>query len=212
MKVSDPQLPASDPASDPSVNADDLDSSQDTDNDESSAFAQVLAKKREAEQESTQSRSGKHAEGALDPTAAAALAHPQAIFEQSMQAAPIESKGAVGVPIALQDLVREISVATNAAGNQQVHIELNSTALKGLHVVVERKDGAVAIQFQSASDDVARLLSRNADALSQGLADRGVSVAEIRVMSPREAATAQGNKGRSSSGGSGQRGGQGGKR
>ena len=211
MKVTDPQPTASDPAADPSLSTDDVDSSQDTDNDDRSAFAQVLAKKREAE-ESTQRRSGKQTEDALDRTAAAALAQPQATFEQSMQAAPIESKRAVGVPVALQDLVREISVATNAAGNQQVHIELNSTALKGLHVVVERKDGAVAIQFQSASDEVSRLLSRNADALSQGLADRGVSVAEIHVTGPRESASAQGNKGRSSSGGSGQRGGQGGKR
>jgi len=117
------------------------------------------------------------------------------------------------VPIALQELVREISVATNAAGNQQVHIEMNSNVLKGLHVVVERKDGAVAIQFQSSSDEVARLLSRNADALSQGLADRGVSVADIHVTGPRESARVADNKGRSAPAGENrQRGGQAGKR
>lgn len=205
MKVTDSQPSASDPASDPSMTADDVDSSQDTGTDEPSAFAQVLAKKRQAEQESTRSQSGKQPESALDPTTMAALAQPQATFEPSMQAAPIESKRAVDVPIALQDLVREISVATNAAGNQQVHIELNSNVLKGLHVVVERKDGAVAIQFQSASDEVARLLSRNAGALSQGLADRGVHVADIQVTRPADSPRGQSTKGRSSQDGSGQR-------
>ena len=206
MKVTDPQPPASDP----NVNADDFDSSQDTDNDDASAFAQVLAKKREAEQDSAQSKS-KHAEGALDP-AAAGLAQPQVAFEQSLQAAPVESKRAVGVPIALQELVREISVATDAAGKQQVHIELNSNVLKGLHIVVERQDGAVAIQFQSASDEVARLLSRNSDALAQGLTDRGVSVADIHITGPGESARVRDDKARSNFGGSWQRRGQGSKR
>jgi len=207
MKVTDPQQPASDP----NVNADDVDSSQDVDNDEPSAFAQVLEKKREMEEDSARSRSGKHAEDGFDP-ARAGLVQPQAAFEPSLQAAPVESKRTVGVPIALQELVREISVATNTAGNQQVHIELNSNVLKGLHIIVERKDGAVAIQFQSASDEVARLLSRNADALSQGLADRGVSVAKIQVTGPPPSTRAQDDKGRSSLGGNWQRGGQGGRR
>jgi len=207
MKVTDPQQPASDP----NVNADDVDSCPDVDNDEPSAFAQVLEKKREMEEDSARSRSSKHPEDAFDP-ARAGLVQPQAAFEPSPQAAPVESKRTVGVPIALQELVREISVATNTAGNQQVHIELNSNVLKGLHIVVERKDGAVAIQFQSASDEVARLLSRNADALSQGLADRGVSVANIQVTGPRPSTRAQDDKGRPSLGGSWPRGGQGGRR
>jgi hypothetical protein len=207
MKVTDPQPPASDP----NVKADDVDSCPDVDNDEPSAFAQVLEKKRGMEEDSARSRSGKDAEGGFDP-ARAGLVQPPAAFEPSLQTAPVESKRAVGVPIALQELVREISVATNTAGNQQVHIELNSNVLKGLHIVVERKDGAVAIQFQSTSDEVARLLSRNADALSQGLADRGVSVANIQVTGPPPSTRAQDNKGPSSLGGSWQRGGQGGRR
>ena len=208
MKVTDPQPPASDP----NVNADDVNSPQGSDSDQPSSFAQVLARKRETEQDSAQSKSSKQAENALDPTAVAALAQQQVPFEQSLQAAPVESKRVVGVPVALQDLVREISVATNAAGNQQVHIELNSNVMKGLHIVVERKDGAVAIQFQSASDEVARLLSRNADALSQGLAERGVNVTDIHVTGPREFVRVQDNKGRSSPSGRWQSGGRSGKR
>ena len=206
MKVTDPQPSAGDA----NVNAEDLDSSQDTNQDEPSAFAQLLAKKREAEQDGAQSKSGKQAEVGPDP-AAMGLAQPQVPFEQSMQAAPVESKHAVQVPVALQELVSEISVATDAAGKQQVHIELNSNVLKGLHIIVERKDGAVAIEFQSSSDEVARLLTKNADALSQGLADRGVTVSDIQVASPRESARPQ-EKGRSAPGGNWQRGGQGGKR
>jgi len=208
MKVDPPPPPA-----DADVNTDDIDSSQDTDNDEPSAFAQVLAKKREdrEEQDSAQAKGRKQSEGPPDAGAAAALVQPQLAPEPSPQAAPVESKRLAGVPIALQELVREISVATNAAGNQQVHIELNSNVLKGLHVIVERKEGAVAIQFQSASDEVARLLSRNADALSQGLSDRGVSVANIRVYGPGESARSQNDKARFAAGASRPRGGQGGK-
>jgi len=206
MKVTDPQPPAGDA----NVNAEDVDSSQDTDPGEPSAFAQVLARKRETEQDGAQTRSGKQAGSAPDP-AAMGLAQPQVPFEQSTQAATIESTHAVQVPVALQELVREISVATDAAGKQQVHIELNSNVLKGLHIVVERKDGEVAIQFQSSSDEVARLLSRNTDALAQGLADRGVSVTDIQVTTPRESARPQ-DKGRSGLAGNWQRGGQGGKR
>jgi flagellar hook-length control protein FliK len=206
MKVTDPPPPDSDP----NVNADDVDSSENDQNDEPSAFAQVLAKKREA-QDSVQSKSGKHGESDANPAAAGMVQAP-ATFEPSLQAAQIESKRVVAVPVDLQQLVREISVAVNAAGNQQVHIELNSNVLKGLNIRIEKQDGGMAIQFQSTSEQVAGLLIKNVEALSQGLADRGVSVADIRVAGPSDSARAQDYKGRSNPGGRWQSGGQGGRR
>ena len=80
--------------------------------------------------------------------------------------------------------MREIEVGVNAAGRQEVHIELNSNVLKGLVIRVERHDNGVGIQFQSASEDVSRLLSSNLEVLTQGLANRGVEVDGIQVVSP----------------------------
>ena len=99
-----------------------------------------------------------------------------------MQPTAVQSKSPVQLPPELQGLVREISSLVNVKGNQQVNIELNSNVLKGLHIQIERqKDGAIAIQFQSSSEAVSNLLSKNMDALSQGLIDRGVNVGDIRV-------------------------------
>ena len=207
MKITDPQ-PA---ASDPNVNADEVDSSQNAEKDEPSHFSQVLAKKQEANQDGAKPKGGKRPESGLDPTAAGLMESPKT-FDQSIQAAQVEAKRVVAVPVELQQLVREISVAVNAAEKQQVHIELNSNVMKGLHIRIDRQDGAVSIQFQSGSDEVAKLLSRNVIALSQGLADRGVSVADIRVTGPQESARVQDYKTRSNFGGRWQSGRQGGRR
>ena len=119
--------------------------------------------------------------------------------DQSIQTGQGESKRMVAVPPEVQQLVREISVVVNAAGKQQVHIELNSNVMQGLHIRIERQEGAITIQFQSSSDDVSRLLLKNADALSQGLADRGVNLADIRVIGPRDSTRVQTDKYRSGS-------------
>ena len=207
MKITD----SPPPADDPNVKTDDADSSQNTKNEGSSTFSQALAKKRTPNQDSTQAKGGKRAESEFDPTAAGLIQTSTALHE-SIQAVQVESKQAAALPAELQQLVREISVVVDAAGKQQVHIDLNSNVLKGLHIRIERQDGAMAIQFQSASDEVASLLSRNVDALSQGLAERGVGVADIRVTGPRESSRVQGNKSQSNLGGRSQGGRQGGRR
>jgi flagellar hook-length control protein FliK len=207
MKISDPQPPTSDPE----VNNDDVESSQKPDDDAPSPFSQLLAKKKGSDQETAQLKRGKSTESETNPMGSV-FAQGGKLLDPSIQAAPVESKHIVGVPVELQHLVREISVVVNAAGNQQVNIEMNSNVLKGLHVHIERREGTVAIQFQSASDEVAGLLSKNLDALSQGLADRGVSVADIHVEGPKEYSRAREYKGQANSGGRGQSGRQGGGR
>jgi len=208
MKINESQ-PSSNNAA---VKANDRDKSQNDPNKDSSSFSRVLAKKREGIQDDGQPKTGKQNEtdpGMIPP----GLMGPQTLFDQSLQPTPVQSKTSVQVPPELQQLVREISTVVNTNGNQQVDIELNSNVLKGLHIHIERqKDGAIAVQFQSSSDDVARLLSKNVDALSQGLADRGVVVADIRVSSGRESTGSQTSKGRSNFGGNYAGGRQGGKR
>jgi len=208
MKINESQ-PSSNNAA---VKANDRDKSQNDPNKDSSSFSRVLAKKREGIQDDGQPKTGKQNEidpGMIPP----GLMGPQTLFDQSLQPTPVQSKTSVQVPPELQQLVREISTVVNTNGNQQVDIELNSNVLKGLHIHIERqKDGAIAVQFQSSSDDVARLLSKNVDTLSQGLADRGVVVADIRVSSGRESTGSQTSKGRSNFGGNYAGGRQGGKR
>jgi len=99
----------------------------------------------------------------------------------SIQPEQVAAVHAVTLPPELQNVVREICVGVNAAGNQQVQIELNSTALRGLQIKIEKHDGQLGIQFLSSSDNVTRLLSRNVDALSSALAERGLVVNEIQV-------------------------------
>ncbi len=208
MKVTDPQPPASD-GSDLAVNDDDLDSSDQSDQEEPSAFSQVLARKRQANQEGSQAK-GKRADSNADPTAGASAAV-QPTFEQAMQAAPVESKHVVAVPPEIEQLVDEISVVVGPEGKQEVHIEMNSNVLDGLQIVIDRQDAGIRVQFQSASEQVTALVSNNIAALAQGLEDRGVAVAGIRVVGPQESARNQRFGYRSGSGGN-QRGGQGGRR
>lgn len=207
MKIGD----ATPPSNEPDLNTENADSQKCSEDDAPSAFSRMLAKKRGSDQDTGPLKGGKGASSNADEMGAM-FSQTGKVFEASIQVAPVESKQAVALPVDLQQLVREISVGVNKAGNQQVNIEMNSSVLKGLHVSIERREGAVAIHFQSTSDQVTGLLSRNLESLSQVLGDRGVSVADIQVSGPRESARAREQKGQSNSGGRGQGGRQGGGR
>lgn len=208
MRISDSQSAAGDA----NVSQKGLDSSQNKTKDDSSAFSKVLSKKQDSKDAAT-AKNGKPSGGDLESAAEALLSMPK-IFDSTIEASQMEGTRVVAVPPELQQLVREISVVINNAGTQQVHIELNSNVLKGLHIHVDRQDGVMSIQFQSTSDQIAKLLSRNVEALSQGLADRGVSVAEIRVTGPQESSRTRDFKSSNSNlgGGRSQGGRQGGRR
>lgn len=174
---------------DPSVNSDDSDSRQNTDTAaDSSNFSRLLAKKREAAQEANQFQSGaKSSQSGPNQDGPAFTLSQPATLDRPLQPTAVEGPHSVNLPPELQQVVKEISVAVNTAGNQQVHIELNSNVLKGLHIQIERKNDGVAIQFQSTSDQVSSLIEKNMPSLSQGLSDRGVTVSNINVRGPRDA-------------------------
>jgi hypothetical protein len=81
----------------------------------------------------------------------------------------------------VEAIVQEISVALREDGAAEVHLELNSRTLDGLRIEISGQQGAVAIRFHTASQEVAQLLARNVDNLSSALAARGVNVSEVRV-------------------------------
>lgn len=167
--------------------------SQNKPSDSSSAFAKVLSKKQS--QDSPSDSSGKNSQGDLDAALGTSLT-PPALSDRAIDAGAVEDKHLVSLPPDLEQLIREISVVVNAPGQQQVHIELNSTVLKGLQIRIDRQEGAIAIQFQSTSDEVAQLLSKNIDGLTQGLADRGLNVSDIHIAGPRQTERGQNYKNR----------------
>lgn len=209
MKINDAQPPDDDST----VNTDNLDSddvdssSSSSGDDQPSAFSQMLAKKREADREGMQSQRSKSLQSDSNIGTGASSFQ---VADQSRNApasvAAMDSKHSVSLPPDLQQLVREISVATTKAGNQQVHIEMNSTVMKGLQIRIERHEGTLNVQFQSQSEQVTNLLSKNLDALSQGLMNLGERAVEIRFASPKDVGKASDFRSRYDQGGRGQRG------
>ena len=192
MKINETQ------ASDTTDDTQDIDSSQNDDKqqDGRSAFSRALAKKQEAaQQESGGAKTAKKLEDTSDASQFGQLATRETL-SQVAEPKQVESKHAVELPQQLQQLVREISVA---AGKNQVQIEMNSNVLQGLNVRIERQNGALAIQFQTSSPEVTKLISNNLSALSQGLSDRGLNVADIRITESKEATSVFGTKKQSAS-------------
>jgi len=163
---------------------------------EPSTFSRVLAKKPTSNQDGADIDGNRRSESETNPLAMVTPSQPSP-FDGWMEPGKIEPKHVVELPQDLQNLVREIAVVN---GGREVHIEINSNVLKGLHIRIEKQDGAVAIQFQSSSEDTARILSRNLDGLSQTLADRGVNVSDIRVTTVQETAKTWSQKQGSKSG------------
>ena len=180
MRGIDPQSPANQPNN---TRSNEADSQERTEDDRGPAFSQVLAKKRQGGDEFDPPKSLK---GEFPATMG--LMQPASPFDRPLEVTAAEMSHLVEIPPQLENLVREIAVVVDKAGNQEVHIELNSNVLKGLAIRIERHDGGVGIHFQSASEDVSRLLSSNIDALTQGLANRGVEVSAIQVTSPSASA------------------------
>ena len=166
------------PAVDSDVNNQDTSSPDTQKNDQPSPFSKVLAKKQAAPEDDKRTKG----ESDFNPLLAGIMGGPTPL-DRLVEASKAESKHVVQLPPDLQSLVTEISIAS---GGREVHIEMNSNALKNLHIRIEKQDGALAIQFQSSSENTARLLSRNIDGLSQSLADRGVNVADIKVTTTQE--------------------------
>ena len=169
----------------PATNSEDA-KSEKTRKDEPSSFSRTLAKKRDSHPPNTAAKpGGAEGGGGIVPED---QRQAQNRSDRSLSAERVASSP-IQVPPELQQLVREISMVVNAPGNQQIHIELNSNVLKGLHIRIDRQNGAIAIQFQTASADISRLLSTNLNSLSQSLADRGVNVSDIRVNQPQSPAS-----------------------
>jgi flagellar hook-length control protein FliK len=210
MKIDDSQ-----PVDDPSVNTDDMESddvdSQSTQSDnEPSAFSQLLAKKKAQERDTASPRTEKKREEPKVSTPG--FMRPEEFRNVAGPVGSLEGKRAVAMHADLQQLVREISVVMDKAGNQQVQIEMNSNVLKGLHIRIERQEGALAIQFQTDSQQVSSLISRNLESLSQALSNLGEGGVNIRVTGMKGASKGMDYKHRGNQSGREQGGSGGGRR
>ncbi|MCI0423705.1 MAG: flagellar hook-length control protein FliK [Acidobacteria bacterium] len=107
----------------------------------------------------------------------------------------------------IQALANEIWHGVNARGQEQVDIHLNSKVLDGLKIQIVRDTDRLNIRFESASDAVSQLLTRNVGALTESLVAHGVRVGQIRVNDPDTARwMSRKPQSRSRSGGQGRRG------
>ncbi len=121
-------------------------------------------------------------------------------------ASKVSSAQPVTLKEPIQALAKEIWHGSNAQGQEQVDIHLNSKVFDGLRIQIVRDSDRLNIRFEGASEAVAQLLNRNVGALTESLAAHGVRVGHIRVGEPKTARwTAHKAQSRSRTGGQGRR-------
>jgi flagellar hook-length control protein FliK len=79
------------------------------------------------------------------------------------------------------EIVQEIHSFQSANGSRHVDIQFDSKTLQGLHVHIEQRNDALAVQFSTRSDAVAALLTQHSQELDQALESRGIKVSEVAV-------------------------------
>lgn len=91
----------------------------------------------------------------------------------------------------IRSIVQEVRMVTKPGDKSQIEIQLTSKTLDGLQIKIERgEEGRMRIDFMTKNDDVAQLLSRNMQNLSQSLAAHGLRVSNIQVVNPAAQAIA----------------------
>jgi len=106
----------------------------------------------------------------------------------------------------LAPLVHEITVQAPPGGNASVDIQFDSRTLQGLHVRVQKTGDSVQIQFSTSSDAVSRLLTANAQSLSDALGQRGYIAPTVSIQQTPAPATISAGEFRQGSRDSGNRG------
>jgi flagellar hook-length control protein FliK len=128
------------------------------------------------------------------------------LFQTGDTASKVSSAQPVTLKEPIQALAKEIWHGSNAQGQEQVDIHLNSKVFDGLKIQIVRDSDRLNIRFEGASEAVAQLLNRNVGALTESLAAHGVRVGHIRVGEPKTARwTAHKAQSRSRTGGQGRR-------
>ena len=142
---------------------------------DSKSFSKVLAEK------TGKAEKGEKKKDADAPAAQAQTALPQGFRETAPVTQQAKQVSVAALPPAMQNLVQEITVAAGPQNRTQVDIQLNSKTFDGLKISIAHADGDVRIQMVSQTPEVAAVLNRNLEQLSQALTTRGVRVASIRV-------------------------------
>ncbi|MFN0167306.1 MAG: flagellar hook-length control protein FliK [Bryobacteraceae bacterium] len=91
----------------------------------------------------------------------------------------------------IRSIVQEVRMVAKPGDKTQIDIQLTSKTLDGLQIKIERgEEGRMRIDFVTKNDDVAQLLSRNMQNLSQSLAAHGLRVSNIQIVNPAAQAMA----------------------
>jgi flagellar hook-length control protein FliK len=98
---------------------------------------------------------------------------------------PVDASSRTSPPPDLEklvgEIVQEIHSLQSADGSRHVDIQFDSKTLQGLHVHIEQRNDALAVQFSTRSDAVATLLTQHSQELDQALESRGLKVSEVAV-------------------------------
>ena len=89
----------------------------------------------------------------------------------------------------LAPLLQEITVQAPPGSNASVDIQFDSRTLQGLHVRVQKAGEGVQIQFSTSSETISRLLTANAQSLSDALLQRGYVSPTVSIQQPSAPAT-----------------------
>lgn len=118
------------------------------------------------------------------PSDAAAAAAAVAARSPIETGAIKETGGAAPVePAVVNGLVAEISTTVQPGNTPAVDIRFDSKTLAGLQVRVVKAGEHISVRFNTNSENVAALLTRNTDSLSAALQARGFQVGAVTVVS-----------------------------
>ena len=128
----------------------------------------------------------------------------------SRDVAPVEGGRGVASSsdVLLASLVQEIATEAPPGGVSSVDMQFDSHTLQGLHVRVEKTGVRLEVHFSTASEAVTRLLTANADRLTEALVQRGYVAPAVSVQKTESSVAVSAGDFRRSSREGGNRGGR----
>ncbi|MFO1518557.1 MAG: hypothetical protein U1F57_02660 [bacterium] len=83
--------------------------------------------------------------------------------------------------VILDQLVQGVRVGLNKNLDKEIQIDISDRVFKGLSLKVSSREGKVEVAFLTGNADVRRLFESQKGKIGQALAEKGISVSQIRV-------------------------------
>jgi hypothetical protein len=113
------------------------------------------------------------------PPAAAGAAAP--LPQMAGRAEKIETAAPAGVAPEIDALVNEIAITLRGSGLGEVEVQFDSKTFAGLNVRITKENNRLHVRLQTASPEVAHLLTKQTDVLVRRLEARGYAAPAVEV-------------------------------